>query len=50
MSALAHSELGGPTGAVDPDPLHPFDAVGAVTLHRVPRALLEKAETGPAST
>ncbi|MDQ1128948.1 acetamidase/formamidase family protein [Microbacterium sp. SORGH_AS_0888] len=40
MSALAHSELGGPTGACEPDPLHPFDAVGAVTLHRVPRDLL----------
>ena len=35
MSALAHTELGGPTGSVDPDPLHPFRAVGAVTLARI---------------
>ena len=48
MSALADSELGGPTGAVDPDPLHPFDAIGAVTLHRVPRALLD-GESSPAA-
>lgn len=40
MSALAHSELGGPTGAVDPDPLHPMTAVGAVTLHRLPKSVL----------
>jgi amidase len=24
MSALAHTELGGPTGSVDADPLHAF--------------------------
>jgi amidase len=35
MSALAHTELGGPTGSRDPDPLHPFRAVGAVTLARL---------------
>ena len=35
MSALAHTELGGPTGSRDPDPLHPFRAVGAVTLARI---------------
>jgi amidase len=35
MSALAHTELGGPTGSEDPDPLHPFRAVGAVTLARL---------------
>jgi amidase len=40
MSALAHTELGGPTGSVDPDPLHPFRAVGAVTLARISRAVL----------
>ncbi len=28
MSALVHSELGGPTGSEAPDPLHPFRAVG----------------------
>ena len=32
MSALAHTELGGPTGSTAPDPVHPFRAVGAVTL------------------
>lgn len=41
MSALAHSELGGPTGAVDPDPLHPMTAVGAVTVHRLPKSVLQ---------
>lgn len=40
MSALAHSELGGPTGAVDPDPLHPMTAIGAVTVHRLPKSVL----------
>lgn len=35
MSAEAHTELGGPTGSKDPDPLHPFRAVGAVTLARI---------------
>jgi amidase len=25
---------------VAPDPLHPFDAVGAVTLHRLPKSVL----------
>ncbi len=37
MSALAHTELGGPTGSGEPDPLHPFRAVGAVTLARLAR-------------
>lgn len=41
MSALAHSELGGPTGAVEPDPLHPMTAVGAVTVHRLPKSVLQ---------
>lgn len=41
MSALAHSELGGPTGSENPDPLHPFNAVGAVTVHRLPKSVLE---------
>lgn len=40
MSALAHTELGGPTGSVDPDPLHPFRAVGAVTLARIANDVL----------
>ncbi|MDO5722116.1 MAG: acetamidase/formamidase family protein [Actinomycetaceae bacterium] len=40
MSALAHSELGGPTGSEDPDPLHPFTAIGAVTVHRLPKSVL----------
>ncbi|WP_018156911.1 acetamidase/formamidase family protein [Demetria terragena] len=40
MSALAHSELGGPTGSIDPDPLHPMTAVGAVTVHRLPTSIL----------
>ncbi|SDT21871.1 amidase [Friedmanniella luteola] len=41
MSALAPTELGGPTGSVDPDPLHPFRAVGAVTLARIAKDVLE---------
>ena len=40
MSALAHTELGGPTGSTDPDPLHPFRPVGAVTLARIAREVL----------
>lgn len=40
MSAVAHSELGGPTGSTDPDPLHPMSAVGAVTVHRLPKSVL----------
>ena len=40
MSAVAHSELGGPTGALDPDPLHPMTARGAVTVHRLPKSVL----------
>ncbi|MER7071822.1 acetamidase/formamidase family protein [Terrabacter sp. NPDC000476] len=40
MSALAHSELGGPTGSVAPDPLHPFRAVGQVTVARIAKHLL----------
>ena len=40
MSALAHTELGGPTGSVDPDPLHPFRAVGAVTVARIASEIL----------
>ncbi len=43
MSALAHTELGGPTGSVTPDPLHPFRAVGQVTLARIATHLLERA-------
>ncbi|MFJ7287254.1 acetamidase/formamidase family protein [Curtobacterium sp. NPDC098951] len=40
LSAVGDSKLGGPTGSGDPHPLHPFAAVGAVTLHRVPKAVL----------
>lgn len=40
MSALAHTELGGPTGSVAPDPLHPFRAVGQVTLARIGKEVL----------
>jgi amidase len=40
LSACAHSELGGPTGSTPPDPLHPLTPLGAVTLHRFPKALL----------
>lgn len=40
MSALVDSSLGGPTGSADPDPLHPLRAVGAVTLHRLPKWVL----------
>ncbi|MGN7969164.1 acetamidase/formamidase family protein [Microbacterium sp. 22296] len=40
MSAVVHIELGGPTGSETPDPLHPFRAVGAVTLHRLPKHVL----------
>jgi amidase len=43
MSALAHTELGGPTGSKDPDPLHPFRAVGAVTLARIATEVLRSA-------
>ena len=43
MSALAHTELGGPTGSRDPDPLHPFRAVGAVTLARIATDVLRSA-------
>lgn len=40
LSAVGDSKLGGPTGSGAPDPLHPFAAVGAVTLHRVPKSVL----------
>ncbi|WP_226345354.1 acetamidase/formamidase family protein [Agilicoccus flavus] len=40
MSALAHTELGGPTGSVAPDPLHPFRAIGQVTLARIAKDVL----------
>jgi amidase len=40
LSAVGHSRLGGPTGSVDPDPLHPLSAKGAVTIHRVPKSVL----------
>ncbi len=40
MSALAHTELGGPTGSSDPDPLHPFRARGQVTLARIAKEVL----------
>lgn len=40
MSAVGHSRLGGPTGSESPDPLHPFAAIGAVTVHRLPKSVL----------
>ncbi len=40
LSAVGHSRLGGPTGSVAPDPLHPFVARGAVTIHRFPKSAL----------
>ncbi len=40
LSAVGHTELGGPTGSTDPDPLHPFRAVGAVTLARIGKEYL----------
>ncbi len=40
LSAVGHSRLGGPTGSLDPDPLHPLAAKGAVTIHRVPKSVL----------
>lgn len=40
MSAVADSRLGGPTGSIAPDPLHPMAPVGAVTLHRIPKSVL----------
>lgn len=40
MSAVGHSRLGGPTGSSAPDPLHPMTAVGAVTIHRLPKSVL----------
>ena len=43
MSALAHTELGGPTGSETPDPLHPFRAVGQVTLARIAKRYLDLA-------
>lgn len=42
MSATAHTELGGPTGSVAPDPLHPFRPVGAVTLARIAKDVFRK--------
>src|SRR5690625_4015855 len=42
MSAVAHTELGGPTGSSVPDPLHPFRAVGAVTLARISKEFLDR--------
>lgn len=43
MSAFAHTELGGPTGSVTPDPLHPLRPVGAVTVSRITKDVLDKA-------
>lgn len=43
MSAVGHSELGGPTGSEQPDPLHPMTAVGAVTVHRLPKSVIPAA-------
>ena len=43
MSAVAHTELGGPTGSVAPDPLHPLPAVGSGTVARIRKDLLSTA-------
>jgi amidase len=40
LSAVGHTRLGGPTGSGVPDPLHPFSAVGAVTIHRLTKSVL----------
>jgi amidase len=40
MSAAAHTELGGPTGSLAPDPLNPLRAVGAVTVARISKHIL----------
>jgi amidase len=45
MSAVAHTELGGPTGSAAPDPLHPFAPVGAVTLARMAHEVVEALAT-----
>lgn len=50
MSALAHTELGGPTGSRDPDPLHPFRPLGCVTLARISKSVLTRAERGGAAS
>ncbi|MCX4471908.1 acetamidase/formamidase family protein [Micromonospora sp. NBC_01655] len=41
MSAAAHTELGGPVGSEQPDPLHPLRAVGAITVARLDKALAD---------
>ena len=41
LSAVGDSRLGGPTGSSTPDPLHPFTPVGAVTVHRLPKSVLQ---------
>ncbi|XTR52502.1 acetamidase/formamidase family protein [Pseudarthrobacter sp. So.54] len=41
LSAVGHSRLGGPTGSAVPDPLHPFTPIGAVTVHHLPKSVLE---------
>ncbi|WP_165063333.1 acetamidase/formamidase family protein [Marisediminicola senii] len=40
LSAVGHSRLGGPTGSLDPDPLHPLTPAGSVTVHRIPKSVL----------
>lgn len=42
LSAVGDSTLGGPTGSSTPDPLHPFMPVGAVTVHRLPKEVLQQ--------
>ena len=49
MSALAHTELGGPTGSHDPDPLHPFRPVGCVTIARISKTVLTRGERSGAT-
>jgi len=40
LSAVGHSRLGGPTGSIAPNELHPFTPIGAVTTHRIPKSIL----------
>ncbi|KRE40260.1 acetamidase/formamidase family protein [Knoellia sp. Soil729] len=40
LSAVGHTELGGPAGSREPDPLHPLRAVGAVTVARIEKKYL----------
>lgn len=41
MSAAADTELGGPVGSIAPDPEHPMRPIGAVTLARMAKSLID---------